>query len=170
MNDFDELSLTRAIIDRNILLMWAQFRLAVQEHIDSYNKLKEGRQYPATVLPDEEEGTSMVIQQDLGMTRDEGHMQIVVLKICLRQGLYQIKAEIERWLKIEGQPKRDGQIIAVTFTLKASHATAMGFTASEDKVWFESDAWKGEELSARQAARKIVLRAFWHGEYEAQGI
>jgi hypothetical protein len=166
VNEFDELNLTRAIIDRNIVPMWTQFRLAVQDHVDSYNRLKEGRQCPARILEDRDEGTSMVIQQDLGMTRDDGHIQIVVLKIFFWRGSYQIKAEIERWLKIDGQPKRDGEAITVIFTLKGSRATTIGFAASADNVWFESDACEGEKLSAWQAARNIVVRTLCHGEQE----
>ena len=71
MNAFDETSLKRALLARDFPAIWLSFRDAVEEAVESYNRLAEGEDCPINLTATETD-KPMFLACRLGRTKKEG--------------------------------------------------------------------------------------------------
>jgi hypothetical protein len=156
VNSIDRIGLERSLLARNLIPIWIQFRLAVADHVNSFNEL--GPEYLAKVENDPSD-VSMLVTCTLGTTRDKGELVTVVAAISRKDEVYAIQVEIQRWLRLYGHAdKKAGSPQAMRLEFKAGLGDPVTLSGSEvdGTVWLVCE---GEAISPADAAAKVFAAA-----------
>jgi hypothetical protein len=155
MNEFDDISVKRTRLGLDIVTTWAQFRKALFERVDSYNKLAEGIEHAAKI-DSPPASDSIVISCPLGLTREEGYAVAVVVTVSCVQAEYRIDVQIEKWVQ-PGNSKRKAYRPpkSVRFELQAKLSKVIGFAPGSPtaEIWLECD---GKKMTVAEAAQEVL--------------
>jgi hypothetical protein len=93
MNIFDRD--TQARSEAGMIGAWSQFRAAVRELIESYNRHPTGKTYPASI---EESDTSISVTSSRGAHPEKRFFVLnLTIRAILNVGQLRVEGEIERW-------------------------------------------------------------------------
>jgi hypothetical protein len=158
MNAFDRMKLRQQVLDRNIVAVWIQFRQACGDLVASYNRLDIARDgHDAALLPTHE--NAFVVRCVFGMT-DEGTVAVNV-EVNRVEDRYSITASVHRRIRVPNEiAKEYGPPRIFEYTLQVAEITqSIGFTSAGDRVWLECSEFPDEQMSAYQAAEKLLVFA-----------
>lgn len=100
MNFFDRDTQDRTEIRSEIVLLrqWSQFRVALKDLVDSYNRNPKGKQLPATLRTENE--NSYFVECAQGHKPGEPHTIVMVTAwASAAPEVYTIKCAVEKWTK-----------------------------------------------------------------------
>lgn len=142
MNAFDKFDADRALRRKNSIPAWTQFRTAIEDCVNSYRRMEDGRQYPVKV-DDAPDKTFIAINCDRpasstpGMVRVTARMTVVDKKLA-------IVAVIDTWLLVNDAPSN-----------QSSQEYEFLIEPDED-VRLSRD---GKQLTPAEAAETVLMKA-----------
>jgi hypothetical protein len=147
MDAFQESEAKRALIARNLVPCWVEFRSAVESLIPSYNETRGGKVHPASVAPVGE--LAIVVSSDRGPADDEYHTVTIVITISLKEGEYVIAATEETWHTRQGLKLSKQDEYSYEFKLDGD--------LEEGKVWLVSTEF-GKHITPFEAAEALLMK------------